>query len=82
MQIEQLTWNANGSWHRRAAPPSDANLVLYFGTSDALGTEAWYRELCTLYPNAHLVGCTSGGQIQHAAISETGIAAVARPLPR
>jgi len=51
--------------------------VLYFGASDALGTEAWYRDLRTMYPDAHLVGCTSGGQIQQAGISDTGIAAVA-----
>ena len=77
MQTEQLTWKASEGWQPNAATRSDAQLVLYFGSSDALGTEAWYGELRTRYPNAHIVGCTSGGQIQHAGVSETGIAAVA-----
>lgn len=55
----------------------DANLVLYFGTTDALETVAWFDELRSFYPNAHLVGCTSGGQIQQSGFSEAGIAAVA-----
>jgi len=77
VQTEQLTWRASKGWQSRAGARIDAHLVLYFGTSDALGTEGWYRDLRTLYPDAHPVGCTSDGQIQHATISETGIAAVA-----
>jgi hypothetical protein len=55
----------------------EARLALYFGASDALGTDTWYQELRTMYPNAHIVGCSSGGQIQQVGFSETGIAAVA-----
>lgn len=77
MQTEQLTWTAGGGWRSSAAARNDAHLVLYFGSSDALGTEAWYHELHTRYPHAHIVGCTSGGQIQQTGISETGIAALA-----
>ena len=77
MQIEQLTWNAGDGWQSSAGTCSDAQLVLYFGTSDALGTDAWYADLRSRYPNAQLVGCTSGGQINQSGISETGIAAVA-----
>src|SRR5450631_409131 len=77
MQTEQLTWNANGGWQPSATMTNDVHLVLYFGASDALGTDRWYRELRAMYPTAHIVGCSSGGQIQHAGFSETGIAAVA-----
>jgi hypothetical protein len=77
MKTEQLTWNAAVGWQPGASTCSDAQLVLYFGTSDALATEPWYGELRGRYPNAHLVGCTSGGQIQQSGICETGIAAVA-----
>jgi hypothetical protein len=77
VQTEQLTWNVSKGWQSSGGVRSDAHLVLYFGTSDALGNEDWYRDLRTMYPEAHLVGCTSGGQIQHAGISESGIAAVA-----
>jgi hypothetical protein len=77
VQTEQLTWSAGGGWRPSAAVCSEAHLVLYFGASDALGTATWYRELRAMYPNAHIVGCSSGGQIQQAGFSETGIAAVA-----
>lgn len=77
MQTEQLTWTESGGWQPSTAARNDAHLVLYFGASDALGAEAWYRDLRTLYPHAHIVGCSSGGQIQQAQINETGIAAVA-----
>lgn len=77
MQTAQLTWSANGGWQSCSDAANEAQLVLYFGSSDVLGTEDWYRDLRTLYPHAHLVGCSSGGQIQQAGISQTGIAAVA-----
>ena len=77
METEQLTWSAGGGWRPSAGVRSEADLVLYFGASDALGTDTWYQELRTMYPNAHIVGCSSGGQIQQAGFSETGIAAVA-----
>jgi hypothetical protein len=77
VQTEQLTWNEAKGWQSSVGTRADANLVLYFGTRDALETDAWYEELRRMYPDAHLVGCTSGGQIQQAGISETGIAAVA-----
>lgn len=77
MHTEQLIWNKDSGWRPSAATRTESQLVLYFGTRDALATEGWYRDLRTLYPHAHLVGCTSGGQIQQTGISETGIAAVA-----
>jgi hypothetical protein len=77
VQTEQLTWNADGGWQSRARALHDAHLVLYFGSSDALVSQDWYRDLRARYPDACIVGCTSGGQIQQDGISETGIAAVA-----
>ena len=77
MKTEQLTWTASGGWQPTAGTRNDAHLVLYFGARDALATDTWYHELRTLYPQAHLVGCSSGGQIQGGGIHESGIAAVA-----
>ena len=85
METQQLTWQAQQGWHG-APQPIDAGLVLYFGSNEALQTGLWLSELTTLYPNAHIVGCSTGGQIQSATagatstgsgIDETGIAAVA-----
>jgi hypothetical protein len=86
METEQLTWDANQGWQRRAPSPIDAGLVLYFGSNEALQGESWFEPLTAFYPNAHIVGCSTGGQIQPtgvaspsdaAGIDESGIAAVA-----
>jgi hypothetical protein len=76
VQTEQLTWSERGGW-RPHAGLTNAHLVLYFGSRDSLERDAWHQELRCLYPDAQIVGCSSGGQIQRAEISETGIAAVA-----
>jgi hypothetical protein len=36
VHTEQLTWNASEGWQPSAATRSDAQLALYFGSSDAL----------------------------------------------
>ena len=77
MQTEQLVWSESEGWQPRGGVRTDAHLVLYFGASDALSPNTWYQQLRTMYPRAHIVGCSSGGQIQQAGFSETGIAAVA-----
>ncbi len=86
METEPLTWSVNQGWQTRAQARIDAGLVLYFGCNDALQSGAWLADLASFYPNAHLVGCSTGGQIQPSSfagtsnavgIDETGIAAVA-----
>jgi len=77
LRTEQLTWTANEGWQSGTAALADAQLVLYFGSREALETQSWYPELRSRYPTAHVVGCTSGGQIQQTGFCETGIAAVA-----
>ena len=77
MQTEQLAWTANDGWQSSGPMLADAQLVLYFGCRDALETATWYPELRTRYGGAHIVGCSSGGQIQYARFGETGIVAVA-----
>jgi hypothetical protein len=77
VQTEQLTWNVESGWQSTEGACSQAQLVLYFGASDALQRGQWYDGLRRLYPDAHIVGCSTGGQIHKAGISETGIAAAA-----
>ena len=51
--------------------------MLYFGTREALACGARYRELRAMYPGAHLLGCSTGGQIRNADVRDDEIAAVA-----
>lgn len=76
MHIEQLSWRETAGWHG-AAQGASANLVLYFGTRSALESGARYEELRKLFPKAHLLGCSTGGQIANQDITDDDIAAVA-----
>ncbi len=76
MRTQQLCWGEAQGW-RRDGDASDANLVLYFGTRQALASGARYGELRAMFPKAHIVGCSTGGQIRNDDVSDEEIAAVA-----
>jgi len=41
VQTEQLTWTTGNGWQPGCGARNDAQLVLYFGASDALGTDSY-----------------------------------------
>ncbi len=71
MQSEQLVWSKEAGWRavqgRKLvavpANPVDAQLVLFFGDMAALKTTQCYEKLHDRYPYAHIVGCSSDGEI-------------------
>ncbi|HEX3037320.1 MAG TPA: FIST N-terminal domain-containing protein [Thermodesulfobacteriota bacterium] len=66
MQIEQLMWNTKSGWQRTLQTGKDGinpHLVLFFSGSNVLESDERYLELRDLYPDAHIVGCTSAGEI-------------------
>ncbi len=65
MKIEQLFWKASEGWENLddTDPSIAPNLVLFFGETSALSEHSIYQELKTRYPNAHVIGCTSAGEI-------------------
>ena len=76
MHAEQLSWTEPAGW-QAVTEPSSAGLVLYFGTREALACGARYRELRGMYPSAHILGCSTGGQIRNNDITDGEIAAAA-----
>jgi len=77
MHVETLSWNQRDGWHPRTVAQSKPNLVLYFGIREKLADGARYRELRSMFPDACLMGCTTGGQIHNDEISDDEIGAVA-----
>ncbi len=77
MHIEQVSWTDSAGWQGIDGPASAANLVIYFGTRSALENGARFEELRRSFPGAHLLGCSTGGQIANEDISDEDIAAVA-----
>ena len=77
MRADQVSWRESTGWQHAGAKANTADLVLYFGTRDALANGARYEELRNLYPGAHLMGCSTGGQIRNDDVNDEEIAAVA-----
>jgi hypothetical protein len=82
MRADQLSWNVVSGWHAQGEIPDQAGLVLYFGTREALASGKRFDELRDMFPGAHVVGCSTGGQIRNNDISDDDIAAIALNFDR
>jgi hypothetical protein len=82
MRTEQLSWSETSGWHLGRENPEKADLVLYFGTRQALACGARYGELRAMYTDAHILGCSTGGQIRNDDITDEEIASVALHFER
>ena len=77
MHAEQISWNETAGWTYNNVSAKSADLVLYFGMREALASGRRYTELRTNFPHAHLLGCSTGGQIHSGDVVDEEIAAVA-----
>jgi len=77
MHANQLSWSEASGWASKNANGKAADLVLYFGMREALESGGRYAELREQFPGAHLLGCSTGGQIQSDDVVDDEIAAVA-----
>jgi hypothetical protein len=55
----------------------DAQLVLVFGDHDELATSDWLREVSARHPSAHVVSCSTSGEISGTEVSDGSIVATA-----
>ncbi|MFA6920565.1 MAG: FIST N-terminal domain-containing protein [Gallionella sp.] len=63
MQIGQMSWSGKSGWAEIPDFSSVADLVMVFADAVFFQTEACYTELRGLFPNAHIVGCSSSGSV-------------------
>jgi hypothetical protein len=77
MRVAQLSWSESGGWAVPATNGADGDLVFFFGKRQALACGARYHELRAMFPRAHLVGCSAGGQIHNDDVTDDEIAAAA-----
>ena len=77
MRVAELSWSAAGGWVDAPEGRADTNLVLFFGARQALADGDRYQELRAMFPNAHVLGCSTGGQIRNQDITDDEIAAAA-----
>lgn len=62
MEVLVQKWSKDTNWQSQGKL-IDANLVIYFGGQGTLNSGERYRELRSFYPNAHIIGCSTGGEI-------------------
>jgi hypothetical protein len=76
MQVETLAATRDLGW-RRDRPIGSADLVVYFGDRALVAGGAVRRSLKSLYPDAVVIGCTTGGQFGGNALVDGGAVAAA-----
>jgi hypothetical protein len=80
MLVAQKRWTAATGWigtNPVAASLTSAQLVIYFGARPALSGCALHQELRSMYPDAHLLGCTTAGEISGTTVSDDSVVATA-----
>lgn len=77
MQITQHSWSGEGGWVSRAGLSPKADLVLVFADTEHFREAGCYEELRKLFPRAHIVGCSSAGNILGTRIVDANIVATA-----
>lgn len=82
MQIAQIRWRSDGTWDSAAPFAAQAQLVLVFADADFFHTAACYAQLRALCPQAHIVGCSSAGNVLGMEVSEGDVVATIVKLER
>ena len=65
MKVETFSYTPESGWSVDALPDLDSEqtLVVVFGHSEFLDATTPFEELSKAYPNSHLVGCSTAGEI-------------------
>lgn len=82
MQASQLYWKDLGGWLTDSEQPVPADLVLYFGSRQMLATDKPYAALKSRFPEANIVGCSTGGQVAGDDVSDDVLTALALDFTR
>jgi hypothetical protein len=76
VKVEQDMWTEAGGWAAPGAPVA-AQLVLAFGSPDAVAHPELARALAARWPGAAVVGCSTAGQIRGTEVIDAGAVATA-----
>src|SRR5260370_9860010 len=77
MRVAQLAWSETAGWASAPGERTDSDLVFFFGARQALSCGARYDELRAMFPTAHILGCSTGGQIRNDDVTDDEVAATA-----
>ncbi|MEM7309480.1 MAG: FIST N-terminal domain-containing protein [Planctomycetota bacterium] len=78
MRLTQSLWTAQSGWTADSLQPLDsADLVLVFGGRAPLADHALLEEVRRAYPSAHLIGCSTAGEICDVRVTDDSLVATA-----
>ncbi len=79
MRIEQKKWTEAKGWtvEHPAALGDSAQLVLVFGATSVLKDQSLVAQIKTAYPNAHILGCSTAGEICGVQVSDHSLVTTA-----
>lgn len=77
MKIGQSIWTPASGWSPAATDVPDAQLVLAFGSVAAWRTPGLLDELRRRHPAAHVVGCSTAGEIYNTQVVDDSLVATA-----
>lgn len=78
MQVEQIAWNAADGWSGAARTlGGKAQWVLVFGAPHVLSNTEALANLTAGYPGAHIVGCSTAGEILGTRVQDDTLIATA-----
>jgi hypothetical protein len=79
MNIEQRMWTPGSGWNAATGltPAQCAQLVLVFGGTTVLRDTSVVKQIRELYPAAHILGCSTAGEICGTEVSDDSLVATA-----
>jgi hypothetical protein len=85
MRLEQVCWKSDSNWHVTQSELKSGDpvqLVLVFGDPDLVRLPERFNELKQRYPDAHIVGGSTAGNVLGTSISDSDIVATAISLEK
>ncbi len=82
MKIEQNIWVESAGWKEASKTGLGAtdHLVLLFGSTTILNQKPHLEEIKTPYPQAHLLGCSTAGEICGTQVYDHSLGTIAVPF--
>ena len=79
MRIEQKKWTEAKGWPSEPPEPlrESAQLVLIFGATSILRQQSLVEHVKTMYPQAHILGCSTAGEICGTQVSDNALVTTA-----
>lgn len=79
MKIEQMQWNETHGWTPESPGTLEktAQLVLAFGATSILREQCLLEQVKNFYPKAHMLGCSTAGEILGTHVSDNSLVVTA-----